>query len=59
MTTYKQQDLVHFCEFVLDEPFEGDINSQRDVSIFLQAYLEDAKALYNELECEYHSYQWD
>lgn len=59
LTTDKQKDAVHFCEQWLDVTFESNINDFQQVSYFLEAYLDEAKNLYDEVQCEYESYLWD
>lgn len=49
--TERQKKAVVFIEKILDVDFEGDINNYRQVSDFLNKYLEDAKE-FNEY---YHS----
>jgi phage/plasmid-associated DNA primase len=44
--TERQKKAVVFIEEILDVDFEGDINNYRQVSNFLNEYLEDAKELY-------------
>jgi phage/plasmid-associated DNA primase len=44
--TERQKKAVVFIEEILDIDFEGDINNYRQVSNFLNEYLEDAKELY-------------
>ena len=44
--TERQKKAVVFIEEILDVDFEGDINNYRQVSDFLNEYLEDAKELY-------------
>ena len=59
MTTNRQKAAVHFCEQWLDVTFNGNINNFQQVSNFLSTYLEEAKLLYNEIECEYEAYLWE
>lgn len=59
MTTDKQKGAVYFCEQYLNITFNGDINNFHQVSYFLSIYLEDAKAIYDELKCEYEAYLED
>ena len=54
-STIKQVAAVHFCEYMLNIPFEGDINSRQECSHFLSEYLEQAKQMYTELKCEYET----
>ena len=54
-STIKQVAAVHFCEYMLNIPFEGDINSKQECSRFLSEYLEQAKQMYTELKCEYET----
>lgn len=44
--TERQKKAVVFIEEILNVDFEGDINNYRQVSNFLNEYLEDAKELY-------------
>lgn len=53
--TERQKKAVVFIEEILDIDFEGDINNYRQVSDFLNEYLEDAKELneyYNSIVLE-------
>ena len=59
MTTNRQKAAVHFCEQWLNVTFNGDINNFKQLSYFLSNYLDDAKQLYDEIQCEYESYLWD
>ena len=43
MTTDKQKRAILFCNKVLSEKFEGDINNFREVSDYLSQHLEEAK----------------
>lgn len=56
MTTERQKNAVHFCEECLQVEFEGDINNTKEVNIFLNLYLDDAKDVYNDLRCEFEAY---
>lgn len=56
MTTEKQKSAVHFCEECLQVEFEGDIDNNTEVSIFLSLYLEEAKDVYDDLRCEFETY---
>lgn len=56
MTTEKQKDAVHFCEECLQVEFEGDIDNHKEVSSFLNLYLEEAKDVYNDIRCEFETY---
>ena len=52
-STIKQVAAVHFCEYMLNILFEGDINNRQECSHFLSEYLEQAKQMYTKLKCEY------
>ena len=54
-STIKQVAAVHFCEYMLNIPFEGDINNRQECSHFLSEYLKQAKQMYTELKCEYET----
>lgn len=48
--TEKQLKAVHFIlNIFIDLEFEGDINDYKDVSLFLDSYLEEAKRIQAEL----------
>lgn len=53
MTTKRQKAAVRFCEETLHVSFEGDINDRKQVSNFLDMYLEDAKFLLAEAQESY------
>ena len=59
MTTDRQKAAIHFCEQWLNITFEGNINDRRQVSVFLEEYLQEAKNLYDEIRCDYEAYLWD
>ena len=59
MTTDRQKAAIHFCEQWLNITFEGNINDRRQVSVFLEEYLQEAKNLYDEIKCDYEAYLWD
>lgn len=54
-STIKQVAAVHFCEYMLNIHFEGNINNKQECSHFLSEYLEQAKQMYTELKCEYET----
>ena len=41
---------------MLDIEYIGNIEDKYEVSSFLYTYLDDAKNLYRELQCEYEAY---
>ncbi|MCD8206810.1 MAG: hypothetical protein LUD72_02625 [Bacteroidales bacterium] len=45
MTTQKQKKAVAFCERWVGDEFRGDINSFKQVSDYLDEYLDEAKEL--------------
>ena len=59
MTTDRQKTAIHFCEQWLNITFEGNINDRRQVSVFLEEYLQEAKNLYDEIRCDYEAYLWN
>ena len=59
MTPDRQKAAIHFCEQWLNITFEGNINDRRQVSVFLEEYLQEAKNLYDEIRCDYEAYLWD
>lgn len=54
-STIRQVAAVHFCEYILNISFKGNINSKQECSQFLSIYLEQAKQMYIELKCEYEA----
>lgn len=54
-STIKQVTAVHFCEYMLNISFKGDINNRQECSRFLSEYLKQAKQMYTELKCEYEA----
>lgn len=54
-STSKQVAAVHFCEYILNILFEGDINNRQECSHFLSEHLKQAKQMYTELKCEYET----
>ena len=54
--TVRQIEELHFCEEMLDIEYVGNIEDKYEVSSFLYTYLDDAKNLYKELQCEYEAY---
>lgn len=52
-STQRQRAAVEFCEEMLGVIFEDDIESSTDCSDFLTMYLDDAKEVYEEAQCEY------
>lgn len=47
-TTIRQKNSVRMCEDVLDIIFDGDIDNKKEVSLFLDKYLEEAKEIVHE-----------
>lgn len=54
-STIRQVAAVHFCEYILNISFKGNINSKQECSQFLSIYLKQAKQMYIELKCEYET----
>ncbi len=54
-TTDKQKNAVKFVKDILQIEFKGNIDDWRDVSPFLNDYLQQAKNFILELKCEYET----
>ena len=54
-STAKQKSAVYFCSQMLNIPFKGNIDSSLECSHFLSVYLDIAKQMYTELNCEYET----
>lgn len=54
-STQGQKDAVILCEEMLGIEFTGNIDNFIECSNFLNKYLDDAKAVYTELKCEYEA----
>lgn len=52
-TTVRQRCAVKFVESVLNVEFTGNLYDYKDVSPFLEDYLEIAKQQHSELKCEF------
>lgn len=46
MTSLRQQTKVKFTEMWTRIPFQGDINSQKDVKTYLDSYYNEAEEIY-------------
>lgn len=58
-STPKQKAALAFCEGILDVEYTGDREDFYEVSEYLAEYLDEAKSLYTELQCEFESYYND
>lgn len=56
-TTARQKAAVKFCEEVLQLEFLGDINNYKQVNMFLNEFLQEAKDTFFALKCEYEAYK--
>ena len=58
-STSRQRAALAFCEEMLNINYIGDREDFYEVSEFLTEYLDEAKSLYTELQCEFESYYND
>ena len=54
-SSIRQVSAVHFCEYILNISFKGDINSKEECSQFLSEHLNKAKNLYSKIKINYES----
>ena len=52
-STQRQRKAVRFCEEILGVVFKDNIESSIDCRDFLSMYLDNAKEVYVNIQCEY------